>query len=311
MTRSRGASGVSLVSALPWVIAALSLAVAAGSALRSSSPPPAARPPASGDSTETKTLRLALATAKSENAALRQELDRLVMSAGSGRAKGALPGFAPAASGTPAEAPTPSAQLRETAEQVKEALSRAAAGDQASARDAAMGLMKLLQGGPGAIGALKEAYLSTADPKARMMMLPTMLFGGGAEARDFVIHQAQTETDPELHRALLVQAATFATPQNADTLKDTFLGTLSSSDGDASTRAAAIRGLRYAQGQDVQEALLAAASDPSEEIRLAAIENLASRPALRDSLRDAVSRDPSGRVREIGQCRLLLAENGG
>jgi HEAT repeat protein len=194
---------------------------------------------------------------------------------------------------------------------IQETLARAASGDQESARDAATALMQVLQKGAAAFPALRDAYLASADPRARMMMLPSMLFGGGEEARSFVVDQVKTETDPDLHRALLQQAAGFATPQYAPALKDTFLQTASAPDTDAATRAAAIRGLRYAQGEDVQEALLTAASDSSEDIRLAAIENLASRPAMREALRDAIGREPSSRVREIGQCRLLIAEGGG
>ena len=60
---------------------------------------------------------------------------------------------------------------------------------------------------------------------------------------------------------------------------------------------------------DAQAALLRAAKDDDEKVRLAAMDLLASRPALRTQLRDLAANDPSERVREVAQCRLMVAEN--
>jgi hypothetical protein len=293
-------AGIALAVVLPWILAAVSVVFAAAEWItpQKSPPPPAAAQP---DPEELKTLRLALATETAENTALRGELDRLVGQMGSARPVGSAPPAGTAPSG--AAAPGGS----ELSNRISEALSRAASGDADAAKDGATAMLQALQGGPESAQALREAYLNTADPKARLMMLPTMIFGGGEAAREFIVEQAKMETDPELRAALLKQASGFATPKYAESLKDTFLQTASSEE-DAEVRAAAIRGLRYAKGEDVQNALLAAASDPSEEIRLAAIENIASRPALREQLRDTLAQDPSSRVREIGECRLLLSQ---
>lgn len=306
MKRSRfRASGFAFLAILPWAIATVGLALAAAGWIRPRSSPEGAAPAQLADPAEMKTLRLALATSTAENAALRAELDRLL-----GRGAGAALVKDPAAAGTPGPTPAVSSeQLNDLSAKIRESLSRAAVGDQESARDAAVAMLQALQAGPAAFTALRDAYLTTGDPKARMMMLPTMIFGGGEEARKFIIEQVKNETDPELHRSLLTQAAGFATPQYAAELKDTFLQA-ASADGDPELRAAAIRGLRFAKGQEVQDTLLGAVSDPSEDIRLAAIENLASRPALRERLREAIAQDPSTRVQEIGHCRLLLAEGG-
>lgn len=307
---SSSTRGFALLLVLPWAIAAVSLLLAASAWFRSETVSDSTAQSPVADSTELKTLRLALETSKAENGALRQELDRLVGRSQREEPRPAAGAESNAPGGTPKAPTLPPERLAEISSRLQESLTRAANGDPASAREAAMTLMQVLQNGKAGFSALRDAYLATADPRARMMMLPTMIFGGGEDAREFIVEQVKVESDPELQRSLLAQAAGFATPQYAPALKDTFLQAAASPDVDATTRAAALRGLRYAKGDDVQETLLAATSDPSEEIRLAAIENLATRPAMRESLRDAIGRDPSSRVREIGQCRLLIADSG-
>lgn len=74
-----------MLAVLPWAIAVVSFALAA--AWLRSQPAQDSTPNApAADSAELKTLRLALDTSKAENAALRQELDRLV-----GRSRGETP----------------------------------------------------------------------------------------------------------------------------------------------------------------------------------------------------------------------------
>ena len=304
----RASRGFAFVAVLPWLLTAAGTVLlaatwlAGGDGARSDGEESAVedRP------ADLRALRTELATATAENAALRSELDRLV---GSGQARPS--GSRPASGGAAAAVAPPPFEVTggtELASRISESLSRAAVGDQESAREGAMALLQALQQGPAAMEALRDAYISTGDPKARLMMLPTMLFGGGEAAREFVIEQAKAETDPELRRALLTHAAGFATPGNARELKDTFLDVLADEE-DPTLRHAAIRGLRFARGKEVQERLLAAVQDPSEDIRLAAIEGLASRRGLRRQLEDAIAQDPSSRVREVGECRLLLADH--
>jgi len=298
-------SGIAVLAVIPWVIAAVGLAVAASGWVAAGDDGPRPSRVAAADPAELRTLRLALANAGAENSALRGELDRLV---GSGQAAAARSRAARAPVGSAGEKPPPE-DVDELSQRIREALSRAAVGDDESAREGAMAMMKALQNGPGAVEALQKAYLETSDPKARLMMLPTMLFSGGEAAREFVVDQALTETDPELRRSLLSQAAAFATPKYATQLKQGFLDVLQA-EQDPELRASAVRGLRYARGDDVQRALVDAMNDPQQEIRLAAIENLASRPATRSQLREMLARDSSPTVREFGECRLLLAESG-
>jgi HEAT repeat protein len=120
-----------------------------------------------------------------------------------------------------------------------------------------------------------------------------------------LVSQLREERDPELRRALMLRASQVATPSGAAIFRDQFLQVLQD-DKDSDLRLAAVRGLRYAEGPEAEEALGSAAADPSEEIRLAAVEALASRPDAREELRDLIERDPSTRVREIGRCELLL-----
>lgn len=299
----RSSSGLAFLVVLPWIVAAASLALAAVGWMRAERAPVVAPVSDRVDGgTELKKLRLALATADAENNALRQELDRIVVRGKQGAAGPATPAAGP----TPVATPRPEA-LKELGSRLQQSIALAAAGDQGAARDAAMAMMEVLKSGPQAFSILRDTFAATSDPKGRLLMLPTLIFSGGKEARDLLIEQVQTETDPDLHRALINQTANFATPDVAPALQDTFLKTVRS-DSDANTRIAAIRGLRYAHTPQADEALLSAASDASPDVRLAAIENLASRPGLRDELRALIDAESSSEVREVAECRLLLAE---
>jgi HEAT repeat protein len=134
-----------------------------------------------------------------------------------------------------------------------------------------------------------------------------MYFSLSPEVRDFLTEQALQEKDPMLRRVLISQAANYATPDGDGRLESTFIDSLGASD-DADLRQAAIRGLRYASGESVSEALVKAAADPDEKVRLAAMDVLSARPELRERLSEIVSSDASSHVREIGNCRLLIAQ---
>ncbi|MGH7856402.1 MAG: HEAT repeat domain-containing protein, partial [Candidatus Binatia bacterium] len=209
--------------------------------------------------------------------------------------------------GAPGPQSAPVAEPSELAGRIRDAISRAASdGDDEAKREAAMSLMQAFQQGPEGFPALRDAHLATEDPKAKTMILPTLMFVGGEEARDLVLDQVHSVTDPELRSSLTILSVRYATPEHASALKDVYLKELGSED--PRLRTAAIRGLRYAKGKDVQEALLSAAADPSEDIRLAAIEMLASRPALHEEIRGLIEREASPRVREIGRCQMLVSQ---
>jgi hypothetical protein len=310
MPRARD-RGVALVAALSWLVAASSLVLAVYA--WSGGGPTRYRGVSGGPETdELRALRLALNKSHAENGALRGELERMVARRVEGAsAASGPPGAAPS---TATAEPTPAAteeRLHEISLHIRDRLARAAAvGTEEANRDAAFALMEAFQLGSAGFPAVREAYTAATDPKARALMLPTMMFIGGEEARDFLTQQLQTEADPELRGSLLIFATRYATPDYVPVLKDSFVAALSA-DVPPNVRAAAIRGLRYAKGPEIQQALLAALGDASEEARLAAIETLASRPSLRAQLREAIGKEPSSQVREIGECRLLVAESGG
>ncbi|MGH7818170.1 MAG: HEAT repeat domain-containing protein [Candidatus Binatia bacterium] len=300
MRRSLLASaGFAVMVLLGWTAAAVSLLLALSASLRE----PGGRTPAaaeSAESAELRTVRLALSTARAENSALRTELDRLLTKRPAGGAKTATPGAAPS------EAPA-SPEHADLARRISDNVTRAATvGDEESKRQAAMSLMQAFQQGAGGFPAVRDAYLATEDPKAKAMLLPTMMFIGGEEARDLVLDQVHSVTDPELRKSLTILSVRYATPEHAGALKDVYLKDLDSDD--PRLRTAAIRGLRYAKGKDVQQALLSVAADPSEDIRLTAIETLASRPALHEQVRALIEQESSPRIREIGQCQLLVSK---
>ena len=258
-------------------------------------------------------LGLELASSRSENDALRSELDRLLAKPQDGKSE-ATETKKP--TGQPVEAPTAGAShpprelLVGLAERYRDALSRSTAGDERAADEAYEAVIRLVRSGPEAFPVLRDAYLATSDPRLRAVMIRAFGSTLGAEANEFVASQLQTETDPELRAELVAHAAHMVTPTTAPVFRDAFLQALASDSVPAEARTAALRGLRYVRGDlAVDRALLAAAGDPSEEVRLAAIEGLASRPALRSELQGMLTSDPSGRVREIGQCRLLLTES--
>jgi len=260
--------------------------------------------PASNDCGDVQTLRLSLESTKSENQALRRELDRLL---GTGRIRPSSANKVAEPVAPPKTAPD-DPQIREISQRLGESLAKFAAGDQSGMQTAATDIWALVRHGHDALPALLDLYMGASSPDAKKIILAPLLFIGGAEGRDFVMSQAETETDPALRKILLDQSAKYATPEVADRAQGTFLERLQS-DEDATTRLIAVRGLRYAQGADAQAALLRAAADPDEKVRLAAMDVLASRPGVRQQLRELATNDSSAHVREVAQCRLMVAEN--
>lgn len=287
---------------LPWLVAAASACLAVASWVGS---PRAPEPGPQTDLSEPralKTLRLAVATARLENQALRRELDRLLTAPAAKKPASA----AEAAGEAAADGAESEARRRDVTERLRQALERAASGNLSGKVEAGRAVWEALNLREGAFAALRDAYLGSPDPWGRKLLVGAMYFSRSPEVRDFLAEQAAVEKDPDLRRVLVTQAAKYATPDNADRLERTFVASLGSSD-DPALRRAAVRGLRYARGDGVMDALFGAASDPDEGVRLAAIEVLSSRPELRDALADVVSRDASARVREIGNCRLLVS----
>ena len=293
--------GFAIVPALGWLLALATTLLAASQWLGGHEESVA--PWEREESSEQRTLKLALSTTTAQNAALRAELDRLLV---------ATSRLEPdeAADGGPDEAapaaPEPSdAERAELSSRIAAAVARAARmGDAEANKAAAMSLMEAFRKGKAGFPALQDAYLAADDPKAREIMLPTLLFIGQEDARDFLIEQLAEESDPGLRRTLLQQSVRYASPEQVGKLQDTYLETLRSSE-DPELRNWAIRGLRYGKGKDVQKALLSALEDPDEEIRIAAIANLASRPQMHGKIRDLQSRE-SGLVGRIAECSLLV-----
>jgi len=51
-----------------------------------------------------------------------------------------------------------------------------------------------------------------------------------------------------------------------------------------------------------------AATDPAEDVRIAALDILASRPRGQETLLELIRNDPSPRVREFAECRAVVAK---
>ena len=295
--------GFALASVLAWMaaIASVVLAATAWNGDRGSEEAAVSGRPTDPD--EVRTLRLAVSTTEAQNAALRSELDRLLLEPG-GRSGGiamAVPGATGAA---PGAEPQTSPEL---VERIRDSVTRAAAsGDKAEAQEAALALAQVFQMGPAGFPVVRDAYLATNDPKARQMMLPVMMFVGGGGARDLIFDQLQSETDPLLRNTLLVAGARYVTPENASQVQGPFLQALDS-DVDPKTRVSALHGLRYAHGDDVDRALLAAARDSDENVRRAALNALGGRPSTSSQLHDILGQETSQSVRRIGECRLLVS----
>lgn len=166
---------------------------------------------------------------------------------------------------------------------------------------------RLSETGPAAFPRFVDRYLATADPRARQVLLPAIIRAGGVDAAEFLASQIQAETDPELKRALLAEAARVLTPGTAKTLQGAFLASLASV-RDPTDRIAALRGLRLARSAEASAGLLQAAADPSPEVRMAAFDVLAARRLEWAQIQDLASKDPSPAVRRFAECRLLVAK---
>jgi hypothetical protein len=309
LTDSRYQSGIGMASLLPWLLGVAGLLIAALAWLRPVSAPETSLV-GSSDAQELARLRSFLVAKTAENEGLRRELDRLGSSRSTAAASGVSPADRPARAGQTAASPwkAPSDEERKNlVEHLHEALARATAGDPSGKEDFNRAVLQLLRSGPLAFGTLRDLYVESADAKARGMLIPAMVFSRAPEIRDFVIDQVQGETDPELKRTLMEQAARLATSETANTLQDTFAQAIRTSE-DPQTRIAAARGLRYAGAAEASVALFQAAADPDEQVRIAAIDSLASRPGAQAEVQKIAANDPSPRIREFAQCRLLVAK---
>lgn len=301
-----------MVVLLPWLIAAGSAALALWLWARETPQTAGPKQTVSGRDRELRELRLALAVSASEAAALREELDRLLglyqerlakAPAGTSPAPTILPGAEEVR-----EAEEPPAELTSLAKRYGDALLRSLAGDEAASNEAFEQVMELLRAGPAAFPALRDAYLSISDPRARAIISRAFLTTMGPEAREFVAERLAAETDPKLREELALRAARMTTPAAAIDFRDPLLGLLQS-DASVAARAAAVHGLRYLRNdEEVDTALLAAASDSAAEVRAAALEQIASRPRLHEELRRLLTKEGDPDVRAVGECRLLLTD---
>jgi hypothetical protein len=247
-------------------------------------------------------LKAALASANAANEALRRELDRL--RTGPATSSGAESGGASATT-PPSDGKGPTIEQEQIGKRLQDALARMEAGDTAAKAEAAQAVLALLQSGPGAGPVLRDAYLNSHETLGKALVIGSMAFANASETKDLVIDQVQSEKDPVLRQVLMKQAAKYATPEVANALQGTFIQSVDSTD-DAQTRIAAIRGLRYASGADGVQALMHAAADPSEDVRLAAIDVLLARQPQDPMLAQLIANDASPRVREFAHCQQVV-----
>jgi len=295
-------TGSTTATVLPWILAFAGILFAASAWLGWSPRFESTLGNAASASQDVATLRVALASANAANESMRQELDRLRAlarpPASDGRARKA---------GDDSTHAGPDETQQEIGKRLKDALERTAQGDPAARAEAAKEIWKLLRTGAGAGAVLRDAYLATTDARARTLLLASMTLSDSPETKDFVIDQVHGEKDPQLRRVLMGQAAKYATADMAAALAPTFVQSIDSAE-DPQTRIAAIRGLRYAPGSDAPAALMRAATDPSEDVRIAALDVLASRPRGQETMLELIRNDPSPRVREFAECRAVIAK---
>jgi len=290
------------------VIAAAGLAVAAAGLLTSTRSKDGRRQSPIVAREVVSALRRELASVAAENVELRAELERLAFASRGGRSDQAPPPSRPAGRTEGVVDPSTTERFRDQARGFRDDLARSLSGDEPARERAYETLMELLRAGPDAFPALRDSYLSATEPAVRAMMVRALVRGRGNEAAEFVAAELASESDSGVRRALAMHAANLATPDSAPLMAEPLLQILRST-GDGETRLAAIRALRYASGPDVDDALLSAGSDPSEDVRLVAVQLLASRPGHRGPLRRLVEADVSPRVREFGRCQMLLTES--
>ena len=295
-----------IATALPWSIVLASMLLAWGG-LGERHPTVEPETRVAGPSPEMRNLRLAVEIQDSENEALRAELDRLRQTFAHRGATSRQQDEQDFTVGASEIGATTDQELLDVGWRYRDSLLRAMAGDEEAAEATSQAVRELVRSGADSFAVLRDIYRSTADPRARATMLRAMVRGHGTELPDFIVEELRTEPDPDLRRALAERAANLATPGNAPRLRDALLEIIAT-DGDPDTRTSAIFGLRYVQGADVDEALIRAAADPSEDVRLAAVSRLATRPSAQAGLSELVARDPSSRVRDVGRCKLLLAD---
>ncbi|MGH7819405.1 MAG: HEAT repeat domain-containing protein [Candidatus Binatia bacterium] len=290
--------GIAILAALPWLVAAGSLLVAAIWVRSTTTSEPAAVKDGGG-SPEVESLRLSLSTAEAEKEALRRELDRILRGGPGG-------GVAAPKAGTTdgAEAAEALAHIDGLAARAREALGQGVTPESMRA------VADLANSGPEAHDALRELYEANPDPAVRRLLLPTLTFvGGQAKGLEFVAAELAKGAEPEMRNQLLLSASTFTDQETVPVLRDHFLGALNDPSTPEPLQQRMVRALGKSSGPDVESALVGAAGHPSEKVRMAAYEQLAARRGMRERLREFVGREQSPLARELGNCQLLIAEN--
>jgi hypothetical protein len=267
---------------------------------------------------EVENLRVAASIATSDNAALRRELDRLLarqhgadLEAGAtGRGKASAAGRIKGFDGG-SSAPSSHARLR--AHTLAARLERFATGSVdgklAASRRLPGVILEIYDVGPDAFPEVRDAYLEIKDPGVRALILHALVFGHADEVPRFVGSQLEAETDSALRSALVGHVSRLITPSTAPIFEEGLVRVVSS-DADEETRLAAIRALRYSESGIVEKALAKALADPSEKVRMAAVQSLPLRSRTLDMLNGNAMSEASREVKEAARCRLLLAGNG-
>lgn len=288
-----------------WLFAAAAVVIAIVAwSVRSDGAASAAR---TADPAENRSLRLALATARSENVRLRFELaQRLEEGPPAPPAvwEAAPPTPSPAPRGGASVVPGPVPTPVPLATRLRTALEAESA---ETSRRATRLIAEATERGTAGLVALLEAWRATGDPRVRLRLLPAIVFLARGKARPFLVAELGHAENDGLRIALLEAAVRHATPRYAEAMKPAFLASLVP-ERSLEERRLAIAGLRYARGPGVREALVRLTrDDEAEPLRAAALRSLAARPAATDGFLEALGREPSADVRELASCERLVS----
>ncbi len=263
---------------LPWAVAGVAAIFAVASRISSTQPLqlPVVQPQAANSVEPAQARALT-----EENQALRRELDRLRSNAAPQKAPELDLDPAPSEVAAPAEVEdTQTASTESSPESC----------DQIAEQVAMESELEFAQS-----GAQSETAAESEEEVSEYRSNVVALIAG----------RLQDEPDPNLRSQLVVAASTLAMPDAAPLFAAGFVGALQS-DNTPEARSAAARGLRFATGRVVEDALAAGALDQDEGTRLDAIGSLASRPESRSIVEDLLRNESSEAVRAAGECRLRL-----
>ena len=290
---------------LPWVLAALFAGTTAIAALAPRGGPFAVRKAEpDADSGEAVALRRRIAMLESEAGALRLELDRMRMLLRL-RAEGAID----LGDDEPLGDEERRARTRKALARLDELIPSLHANPGPETFEGLQDVLRdMLRSPMDDAGPFLERYRQATDPIERSFILPQLAARYGEGLTEFLAGELERTEEPIVRTQIIAELRVHSDPADDLQAREVFLDALREN-GEPRARHLAIEALSAISGDEVLEAVLdVARTDPSPEVREAAIRRLAENPRNHGILRETLAGLADERLRTIGECAVTLSK---